>query len=836
MRLILCIMLLLLSTVGRAQNPIISGQYTADPTARVFGDRLYLYPSHDIISPVEPERRWFAMADYHVFSTADLTRWTDHGVIVSQEQVPWVEPESYAMWAPDCVENNGTYYFYFPSQPKGTKGFGVGVATAQSPTGPFRPMWKPIDGIQGIDPCVMKATDGTHYIFWAGGGNIMAAPLRDDMMELADTARLVTGLPDGFKEGPFAFERDGRYYLTFPWVRKKNGTETLAYAMSSSPMGPWEMKGVIMDEWENRCWTNHHSIVNYRGQWYLFYHHDDYSPTFDKNRSVCVDSLTFNADGTIRPVRPTLRGVGITAARSHIQIDRYSAIGGGATTARLNPQQPFDGWKTMLKGKGSWVRYNRVDFADQAVSNMSVGVVASKGATLVVREDGPRGRVIATAQVGKGAGICTVPVDYAPRGIHDLYIALTGGGQTEIDWVGFDAMAWRGEGAFSNHRYNNVLAMLGYDEKEVERKVDEAFQQLFFGPDKIYFEVGDSMAYVSDIKNNDVRTEGMSYGMMVAVQLNRKDIFDRLWRWCQRYMQHHDGQRKGYFAWSCKTDGTRNSDGAASDGELYYVTSLIFASNRWGNNTGINYLAEARHIIDCSMQKSGMDQVAPLINLEHQLITFTPDPWGGRFTDPSYHVPAFYEVWARWLDDGRSRFWRECAARSREYLHRSIHPTTGLNPDYNNFDGTLMHTGRTIGDAFRYDSWRVPMNMALDYVWSGCDGEWQRQYADRLLAFLYSQGIDTFVDQYNIDGTLPDDILGAGGYRTLRHSLGLVATSATLALITSSNMSREFVDRLWRAEHKPYEDGYFDAYFDGLMRLFALMHLSGKYRIIEPGM
>ena len=170
-------------------------------------------------------------------------------------------------------------------------------------------------------------------------------------------------------------------------------------------------------------------------------------------------------------------------------------------------------------------------------------------------------------------------------------------------------------------------------------------------------------------------------------------------------MQHQEGPYKGYFAWSCKTDGTRNAQGAASDGELYFVTSLIFASNRWGNDTGINYLKEAQHILDCSMQKAGMDRTAPLINLEHQLITFTPDHWGGKFTDPSYHLPAFYEVWAKWANDGRSQFWKECAEKSREFLHKCINEKTGLNPDYCNYDGSLMKTGRLLGDAFRYDSW-----------------------------------------------------------------------------------------------------------------------------------
>ena len=145
--------------------------------------------------------------------------------------------------------------------------------------------------------------------------------------------------------------------------------------------------------------------------------------------------------------------------------------------------------------------------------------------------------------------------------------------------------------------YRNVFVEMGYQPAEVDAKVQEVFNDVFRGPNKVYFEVGDTMGYVSDIKNHDARTEGMSYGMMIAVQFGEKDIFDRLWRWSKKYMQHQDGPREGYFAWSCKTDGTRNAEGAASDGELYFVTALLFASNRWGDQTGINYKAEAQHIL-----------------------------------------------------------------------------------------------------------------------------------------------------------------------------------------------------------------------------------------------
>ena len=418
------------------------------------------------------------------------------------------------------------------------------------------------------------------------------------------------------------------------------------------------------------------------------------------------------------------------------------------------------------------------------------------------------------------------------------------------------------KGAFETGKYRNVFVEMGYQPAEVENKLNEVFNDVFRGPNKVYFEVGDSMAYVSDIKNHDARTEGMSYGLMIAVQFGEKDIFDRLWRWSKKYMQHQSGNREGYFAWSCKTDGTHNSDGAASDGELYVITALIFASNRWGDDTGINYKAEAQHILNCIQPREytpaprpggfGGGQQGPqkmfLIDPETKLITFTPDGFGQRYTDPSYHIPAFYEVWAKWGDDGRSDMWKECAEKSREFMHKCVDEKTGLNGDMCQYDGSEMQSPRFPGmpqgnaprrngsNNFRYDSWRVPMNMALDYEWSCADGEWQRQYGEKIQNFFYSQGVDTFLDQYRRDGSVPEgnEILGAGGFRKLRHSIGLVATTAAASVMCSHDKSKEFVDALWNAKHVPFEDGYFDAYYDGLLRLFAFMHLSGHYRVITP--
>jgi oligosaccharide reducing-end xylanase len=388
-------------------------------------------------------------------------------------------------------------------------------------------------------------------------------------------------------------------------------------------------------------------------------------------------------------------------------------------------------------------------------------------------------------------------------------------------------------GAFNTDEYPNIFLKAGYSKEEIDKKVEQAYYDLFEGPNKIYFEVGDSMGYVSDLKNHDVRTEGVSYGMMVAVQLNKKDVFDRIWRWSKYYLQHKEGPREGYFAWSFSPERMRvNSQGSASDGELYFVTTLLFASNRWGNDTGIDYYAEARNILDNMWAKDGTGNIFNVINVEHKQISFVPEGSGYNYTDPSYHLPAFYEVWAEYANDGHEQFYRDCADTSRVFLHRACNPVTGLNYDYTEFSGAPRDQ-RWIPTAFRYDSWRVPMNITMDYYWFGKDKEWQESYATKIQNFMRSRGMDKFEDQFNPDGTLPEVILQAGGFRTLRHSIGLVSTVASTSLIVENN-DYDFIHELWNSKLEPYEDGYFDPYYDGLLYLFSLMHMSGKYQIIKP--
>ena len=452
--------LLAIPLFAAAQNPIIRNQFTADPTARVFNGKVYLYPSHDITPPEGQRQDWFCMEDYHVFSSDNLTDWKDHGMIIHQNKVPWGKPDGYSMWAPDCVYKNGKYYFFFPNAPKNGRGFAIGVATADHPEGPFTCEAEPIKGVMGIDPCVLIDTDGKSYIYWSGMG-IRGAQLKDNMKELSGESKTMEGLPEGFKEGPYAFKRGNWYYLTFPWVRGKKGidgdnpTETLAYAMSKSPLGPWDFKGIIMAEHSNGCWTNHHSIVEYKGQWYIFYHTNFFSPNDDKRRSACIERISFNADGTIKEVKETMRGVGINKATERIDIDRYSSASKDVTTAYVDSTDFTQGACVNLSKKGSWVTYNDIDFSIIDNGYLVIRAKANANTEFCLREKNVKGKIIArlkmtvlseTTRPGSSTPfrrdnrgqwmMLTSSLNFVPKGITNLCLTAEGEG-VSVDWVQF---------------------------------------------------------------------------------------------------------------------------------------------------------------------------------------------------------------------------------------------------------------------------------------------------------------------------------------------------------------------------------------------------------------
>ena len=258
------------------------------------------------------------------------------------------------------------------------------------------------------------------------------------MMELdGESKSCLKGLPNRQAEGPFAFEYNGNFYLTYPYVREK--TEVLGYAMSKNPLGPYEYQGLIMAEHANGCWTNHHSIINYKDQWYLFYHHNPFSPHDNKRRSVQIEKLYFNPDGTIQEVKETMRGVGINQATEKIEIDRYSSASEDVTKALIDEENPFLSFQATLPAKGSWFKYNDIDFDCIENGYLIMNINTANDTKLCIRESSVEGRVIACLNLKKSNKWNTQEADleYVPRGITDLVITNEGEGTVSVDWVKF---------------------------------------------------------------------------------------------------------------------------------------------------------------------------------------------------------------------------------------------------------------------------------------------------------------------------------------------------------------------------------------------------------------
>lgn len=247
------------------------------------------------------------MDRYHVFSTDDMVHWTDHGEILNSSQVAWGRKEGGFMWAPDCAYKNGTYYFYFPhpSETAWNDSWKIGVATSRYPDRDFKVQGyiKGMDSL--IDPCVFIDDDGQAYIYHGGGGICKGGKLKDNMMELDGEMLRMEGLVD-FHEAPWVHKYNGKYYLSYSDNHDENmndgvkGDNRMRYAISDSPLGPWKHQGIYMEPTDS--YTNHGSIVEYKGEWFAFYHNSALS-NHDWLRSICVDRLYYNEDGTIQMVK-----------------------------------------------------------------------------------------------------------------------------------------------------------------------------------------------------------------------------------------------------------------------------------------------------------------------------------------------------------------------------------------------------------------------------------------------------------------------------------------------------------------------------------------------------
>lgn len=374
------------------------------------------------------------------------------------------------------------------------------------------------------------------------------------------------------------------------------------------------------------------------------------------------------------------------------------------------------------------------------------------------------------------------------------------------------------EGSFYTGEYRNLFLENGLSQEAVNQRLEDTWNEMFYGaPDvRIYYPMEDDKGYIVDTGNTDVRTEGMSYGMMMAVQMNRKEEFDRLWKFAKVFMQHTEGRYKDYFAWHCKLDGTRLSPGPAPDGEEFFAMALSFASKRWGDGAEpYNYSEQARIILRACVHKGEADEGHPMWDPATKLIKFIPE---SPFSDPSYHLPHFYDLFALLADEQDRAFWKDAAAASRAYLHQACHPVTGLSPEYANYDGTPAPP-QAHGDFrhFYSDAYRVAANIGLDYEWFRKD-PWQVEQSNRIQAF-FREIEPADYRRYTIDGQPFDE--------PSLHPVGLLSTLAMASLAADGPDAGHFVKLFWNT---PLRNGV-RRYYDNCLYFFSMLALSGNYRI-----
>lgn len=375
-----------------------------------------------------------------------------------------------------------------------------------------------------------------------------------------------------------------------------------------------------------------------------------------------------------------------------------------------------------------------------------------------------------------------------------------------------------------NTEYRNIFAEAGYSSKEIEQKISGCFNEIFYGKNKFFHMTEDrEMAYLEDTGNHDVRTEGMSYGMMMCVQTGHKEEFDLLWKFARAYMYMDYGRDAGYFAWSVACDGKKNAESPAPDGEEFFAMSLFFASHRWGDGEGIFcYSEEAKKILHACIHKEESGNGRNMWDKDNYLIRFVPEC---DFTDPSYHLPHFYRLFALWADKEDSSFWEKAVQASRDYLRKACNSITGLNPEYSYFDGTPYEKQEIFGrhDWFYSDAYRTIANIALDNIWDGGRdkdyGLWSSSIAAKLQDFFGSKDEEGFNTVYTTDGRKTEE--------KVLHPVGLLATITQASLISSSPSSLEWVHIFWDT---PMRTGK-RRYYDNCLHMFAVLALSGQYRI-----
>ena len=417
------------------QRPIIQTKYTADPAPMVHNDTVFLYTSHD-----EDDAMGFKMHDWLLYSSTDMVNWTEHGVVASLDNFDWV-PYDNGAWAVQCIERNGKFYLYCPMP----GGVGIGVLVADSPYGPFKdPLGKPLvkNSNHDIDPTILIDDDGQAYMYW-GNPKVYYVKLNEDMISYSGEISQEPTTPENYQEGPWVWKRNNQYYLAYASTCCPEG---IGYAMSSSPIGPWEYKGMIVNASE-KTRGNHPGIIEYKGKWYCFGHSYDLlkktTPKFYERRSVDMDEMVYNPDGTI-------------------QNREYWSVKGPEQVETLNPFNRVEAetmdwsegvktrFETEWEGDFDWDRGKRIanrlfvtainygdyiivrgiDFSDGAES-VEVSVSPIYGGKIEIRADKIDGTVIATVEINtaREEGIWstfTAPVNKNIKGVHDVYFVFRG--------------------------------------------------------------------------------------------------------------------------------------------------------------------------------------------------------------------------------------------------------------------------------------------------------------------------------------------------------------------------------------------------------------------------
>ncbi|MBR3524730.1 MAG: xylanase [Lachnospiraceae bacterium] len=364
--------------------------------------------------------------------------------------------------------------------------------------------------------------------------------------------------------------------------------------------------------------------------------------------------------------------------------------------------------------------------------------------------------------------------------------------------------------------YPNHFAKIGISDEAVSERIDSCFQTIFFDPAENFFhETDPDSACMVDTGNTDARTEGMSYGMMMCVQMDRKDLFDKLWQFSKRYMYHESGKYEGYFAWSVGLNGKHNAEGPAPDGEEYFAMALFFAAARWGNGEGIfDYDGQARDILrHCLHQDELVPGGRAMWDRDNHLIRFVPE---ADYSDPSYHLPHFYQLFAERADERDRAFWKQAAEASRSYIALSAHPATGMCAEYAEYDGTPRLMFRK-NFAFYSDAYRVAMNIALDTLWFGRRTE-TAAVATHLQDFFYGIPAEKYM-AYQQDGTPAKE--------PAMHPVAITATLAAASIASDSVHAGDLLRSFWDT---PLRKGK-RRYYDNCLYFFCLLMLGGRYRI-----